>query len=93
MELSVAMKGMRHPAKRISVYKKTCRRVNSLPWVTGSMGRPDLRWSSTRYSASVQKMRQGPQEDDEKQNQRFGPDIPVMEDQPSTGGMAPRHRQ
>ena len=41
-------KGISGTATRLMVYSRRCRRVNSSPCVTGSMGRPDLAYSSRR---------------------------------------------
>ena len=60
--------------------------VKALPWVTGSIGRPDW-W--VLDAVEGQRPEMGGQKDDEEQDQCLRPTSPVMDAQPSTGGMAP----
>src|SRR6218665_2050916 len=83
------MNGIRQAAKRISVYSNTCRRVNALPCVTGSIGRPDWRDSSPRDRASAQKCGGVHKKVIRNRISRSGATGVVIAAQPSAGGMAP----
>ncbi|MNH39926.1 hypothetical protein D3C79_1011630 [compost metagenome] len=60
-----------------------------MPCVTGSMGRPAWRYSSTRYRASAQKCGGVQRKMMRNRISASGPTWPVIAAQPSTGGMAP----